>query len=240
MSFWEHLADLRRAIIQAAVAYGLALAIAFPLAPHILKALKRPLRIAGLDPQHFLLTFHVTGGLSVAMTIALWSAFVMALPFLVLAAAGFIYPGLTPRERRVATIGFAGAGLLFAAGAGLAYFLMLPAALRVMMWFNDWMEVPVQGFLAQDYTRFALLVMASFGIAFEIPLGLMILGWLGVITSHRLRAMRRHALVGIMVLAAVVTPTTDPFSLFFLALPLALLYELSIWTTWFAERQRHR
>ena len=237
-SFFDHLADLRRALVQAALAYALALAVAFPLAPRILIALKRPLVSAGRDPETFLLTFHVTGGMSVAMTIALWGAFVLALPFMVLAAAGFVYPGLTPQERRVTTIALSLAGILFAVGAWLAYVLMLPAALRVMLWFNDWMGVPVQGFLAQDYARFALLVMASFGIAFEIPLGLMILGWIGILSSRQLRRLRRHAIVGIMILAAVVTPTTDPFSLLFLAIPLTLLYELSVWTTWIAERRR--
>lgn len=238
MTFFAHLEDLRRALFRVALAFAAGLAIAFPLAPHIFHWLKKPLAEAGKDPAVFLKTFEVTGGLSIAMSTGLWGGLVIALPFMLLAIGGFIFPGLTRRERRVTLFALVYAAVLFAAGVALAYLFMLPAAIRIMLWFNDWMGVPVEFFRATDYVRFVLLVMASFGITFELPLGVMLLGHLGLVTSAQLRDKRRHAIVFIMILAAVVTPTTDPFSLFILALPLTLLYEISIWTTWASERGR--
>ncbi len=240
MTFFEHLADLRRALFHAALAFVIGLAVAFPLSPFIYHWLTRPLVEIGKDPKVFLRSFEVTGGLQIAMSTGLWSALVIALPFMLIALGGFVFPGLTKRERRAVLVSLVYAVGLFAAGVALAYAYMLPASLRIMLWFNDWMGVPVEFFRATDYIRFILLVLASFGVTFELPLGVMLLGHFGVITSAQLRDKRRHAIVFIMILAAVVTPTTDPFSLFILALPLTLLYEISIWTTWATERRKSR
>ena len=238
MSFFGHLEELRRALFRAAFAFALGLAVAFPLAPAIFTWLKQPLARAGKDPDVFLNSLNVTGGMAIAMSTGLWSGLVLALPFMVAALAGFVFPGLTRRERRATGFALVYAGLLFAAGVAVAYTLMLPSAIRVMLWFNDWMGVSAPFWMAADYVRFALLLMACFGLAFELPVGVMILGRLGVLTAAQLRDKRRHAIVFIMILAAVITPTTDPFSLFILALPLTLLYEISIWTTWFSERRQ--
>ncbi len=240
MTFFEHLDDLRRALFHVALAFFFGLAIAFPLAPVIFRWLKRPLVEIGKDPDVFLRSFEVTGGLQIAMSTGLWSALVIALPFMLVALGGFVFPGLTKRERRAVAVSLIYAVFLFAAGVAVAYLYMLPASLRIMLWFNEWMGVPVEFFRASDYVRFILLVLASFGVTFELPVGVMLLGHFGIINSNQLRSKRRHAIVFIMILAAVITPTTDPFSLFILALPLALLYEISIWTTWATERRRIR
>jgi sec-independent protein translocase protein TatC len=238
MTFFEHLADLRRALFHMALAFLAGLAVAFPLSPAIFTWLKRPLVEIGKDPAVFLRSFEVTGGLQIAMSTGLWSALVISLPFMLVALGGFVFPGLTRRERRAVAFSLVYAAVLFAAGVAVAYLYMLPASLRVMLWFNDWMGVPVEFFRATDYVRFILLVLASFGVTFELPVGVMLLGHFGIITSAQLRDKRRHAIVFIMILAAVITPTTDPFSLFILALPLTVLYEISIWTTWATERRR--
>ncbi len=239
MTFFEHLADLRRALFHAAVAFAIGLAIAFPLAPRIFMLLKRPLELAGKDPELFLISANVTGGLQLVMSTSLWSALVISLPFMIVSIAGFIFPGLTRRERGVITGALVYAAVLFVCGVALGFW-MLPGALKIMLWFNEWMGQAVPFWFAPDYIRFVLLVLASFGITFELPIGVMVMGHLGLVTSTQLREKRRHALVFIMILAAFVTPTTDPFSLFILALPLSLLYEISIWTTWSTERKAKR
>ncbi len=238
MTFFAHLADLRRALFRAALAFAIGLGIAFPMAPAIFNWLKLPLLKAGKDPATFLNSLNVTGGMNIAMSTGLWSGLVLSLPFIVAALAGFVFPGLTRRERRATVFALGYAGILFAAGVAVAYTLMLPPAIKIMLWFNTWMGVSAPFWMASDYVRFVLLVMASFGITFELPVGVMLLGHLGVLTSAQLREKRRHAILFIIILAAVVTPTTDPFSLFILALPLGLLYEISIWTTWLTERRR--
>jgi sec-independent protein translocase protein TatC len=238
MTFFEHLGDLRRALVRAALAFAIALAIAFPLAPRIFKWLTIPLARIGKDPAVFLHQIpEVTGGMQLAMSTGLWSALVLALPFMLMALAGFVFPGLTKKERRLVSATFVYAVLLFAAGVAMGALLMLPPSLRIMLWFGDWMGPRVEFWWATDYIRFILLVLAAFGLTFELPVVVMLLGHFGIITSAQLRAKRRHAIVFIMILAAFVTPTTDPFSLFILAAPLTLLYEISIWTTWLSERK---
>lgn len=238
MGFFEHLEELRRALVRAAVALAVGMAIAFPLAPRLFAWLTLPLKRAGKDPALFLNSLNVTGGMSIAMSTGFWSGLVLALPFMTAAMAGFVFPGLTRRERRATLAALIYAAFLFAAGVAVAYAIMLPTALTLMLWFNAWIGVEAPFWIASDYVRFVLLLMACFGVAFELPAGVMLLGHLGVLRASQLRARRRHAIVFIVILAALVTPTTDPFSLFILAIPLALLYEVAIWTTWFSERQR--
>ena len=130
--------------------------------------------------------------------------------------------------------------VLFGVGVSIAYFGMLPPALRVMLWFNDWMGIPVEFFQVSDYVRFVLILMAAFGICFELPVVLLGLGRLGIITSDQLRRGRRIAVVVLLIVAMVVTPTTDPFSQLILAVPLMLLYEACIWSIWLMERRARR
>lgn len=239
MTFFEHLGDLRRALFHAALAFVIALAVAFPLAPRIYQLLTLPLEKIGKAPSEFLRQIpEVTGGMQLALSTALWSALVLSLPFMLMALAGFVFPGLTKRERRLVSATLVFAALLFVAGVAMGAFLMLPPSLRIMLWFSEWMGPRVEFWWATDYIRFILLVLAAFGLTFELPVAVMLLGHLGVVTSAQLRDKRRHAIVFIMILAAFVTPTTDPFSLFILVAPLTLLYEISIWTTWAAERRR--
>jgi sec-independent protein translocase protein TatC len=239
MTFFEHLGDLRRALFRAALAFVAALAVTLPLAPRIFGWLTLPLEAIGLDPAVFLRQLpEPTAGMQLAMSTALWSALVLALPFMLLAFAGFVFPGLTRRERRAVTGALIASAFLFLCGVALAAFLMLPPSLRIMLWFSAWMGPAQDYWWATHYVRFVLLVLAAFGLTFQLPLAVMLLGHLGILTSEQLRAKRRHAIVFILILAAIITPTQDPVSLFILALPLTLLYEISIWTTWASERRR--
>lgn len=221
----------------AALACGIL--VAAPFAPRIFDFLKRPLRSVVPDPDTFVRVFEVTGAMSVAMTTALWTGVLLSAPFIVFFAGRFVFPGLTRAERRAVfrSSGFALA--LFAGGVALAW-TFLPQALRVMLWFNTWMHMPVEFFRAGDYVRFVLVLLLSFGITFELPLLLIVLGHLGIVTSAQLRTHRRHAFVVILVLAAFVTPTTDPFSQLAMAIPLALLFELCIAVIRAKERRREQ
>jgi sec-independent protein translocase protein TatC len=92
-------------------------------------------------------------------------------------------------------------------------------------------------FLATDYIRFVVILLLSFGLCFELPIILLILGQLGIITSKQLRERRRHAFVIILVIAAIVTPTTDPFTQLAMGIPMVVLYEVCIWIIWSKERK---
>ena len=109
-------------------------------------------------------------------------------------------------------------------------------ALQIMLWFNSWMGIGIEYFTVTSYAGFVLKLLLSFGLTFEMPVVILVLGRLGIINSGHLRGKRRHAIVIILLLAAIITPTQDPFSQLLLAGPLIALYELCIWMMWARER----
>lgn len=239
-SFLEHLEDLRKTLLHSAIALGVGVAVSIPLAPWVVRCLKVPLAKAGKDPDTFLQILEVTGGLTLAMQTILWTGVLLASPFIFFFIGQFVFPGLTKKERHVILSYVGVAVALFFGGVALAYFLALSPGLQVMLWFNDWMGVPVPFWRATDYIRFVILLLLSFGIAFELPVILLVLGQLGIVTSGQLRHQRRLAVVVILILAAVVTPTTDAFSMLLIAGPMTILYEICIWIIWSKEQKAEK
>jgi sec-independent protein translocase protein TatC len=236
-TFLAHLDDLRHLLLRCLVAWGVGFAVAAHEAPRALKILVLPLEKAGQSPAKFLQTFEVMGGMNLAMTIAIWGGLLLSLPVIVGLVGNFILPALSVRERRTVMIGGVLAVILFGLGVSIAYFGMLPPALRVMLWFNEWMGIRVEFFRITDYVRFVLIMMAAFGICFELPVVLLVLGRMGIITSDQLRRSRRVAIIILLIVSMVVTPTTDPLSQLVLAVPMVLLYEACIWSIWLMERK---
>lgn len=237
--FMEHLADLRKALVWAAAFMLAGVALAAPFAPWIISMLKSPLRDAGLDPETFLTTTTVMGGFTIVVRTVLWSGFILSAPFVLGAFAWFVFPGLTRRESRTVVVAALASAVLFAAGAVLAY-VMMPMALRVFLAVSAWGGIPVRFFDMANYFTFILQVILVFGLVFQLPIVVLALGCIGMVDSAVLRRTRRHVFVGVLVLAMVVTPQQDPFSMLALALPLALLHETTIWILWFRERRERR
>ncbi len=238
--FIEHLEDLRRTIIRSAMAFAIGMCVAIPVAPWILHVMKLPLKWAGKDPQTFLQVLEVTGGLSLATQTVFWAGLLISAPFIIYFIWEFVFPGLTKRERGAITssVGFALA--LFVLGVLTGYYLALAPGIKVMIWFSDWMGVNVTFFRATDYIRFVVILLLSFGICFELQIILLILGQMGLVTSQQLRNKRSVAIVVILVIAAVVTPTTDPFTQLVMAIPMCLLYEICVWILWSKERKERQ
>lgn len=234
----QHLDDLRRALLWSATALLIGMGLAAWLAPDILGLLKAPLRSVVPNPEAFLRTFDLSGGMSVAMQTILWGGALLASPAIVFAICWFVFPGLTRPERRAVLGGLGFAVALFCGGVVLCYALVLAPALRVMLWFNEWMGIPVEYVTVSSYVGFVLKLLLSFGLTFEIPIVILILGRLGIVSSTQLRDKRRHAIVALLVIAMVITPTQDPVSQILLAGPLIALYEICIWLIWAHERRR--
>ncbi len=232
--FLAHLEDLRQVLIRCALTMALGMGIALPLTPWILRVLRAPL--AGLvdHPEAFLWSIEVTGAFSSTMRIAMWSGMVLAAPILVLIIGAYLVPALTERERQA----MAGLGILsmvlFAAGVWLGYRFTLPFALSAMFTVHGWLGVQAQWTLT-SYVTFATQTLIAFGLAFEIPVVLLVLGRLGIISSDWLRRYRRHAVIAALVVGAVLTPP-DIFSQMILAGPLIVLYEACVWIVWSWER----
>jgi sec-independent protein translocase protein TatC len=237
MTVLEHLEELRTRLIKLVIAFLVASAICWFLYDEILELLIRPLR--GLPESSQILTdgnLIITApqeAFFVRLKVTAYAGFVLALPVILWQAWQFVAPGLFAREKRFAVPFVVASLALFLAGAAFA-FAILPQALRVLAAFGgtEIMLLP----RASDYLSFVLLLVLAFGIAFEMPLVLLSLTLVGVISSGTLRRSRRVAWVLILILAAVVTPTQDPYTLIIMALPLGLLYEATILIARLAKR----
>lgn len=237
--FLDHLEDLRHALLRCLAVLAAAVVLAFPFAPRILVLLKRPLLGVVPDPDRFLQSLEVSGAFSVSLAVAFWSGLLVSAPFLCYFIGAFVFPGLTRREQRVILRAAGLAGLLFLAGVAIGYRWTLPVALNVMLGLHRWMGI-VALWTVSSYVTFALQLLLGFGLVFELPVLLLILGVLGLVSSRQLRRARRVAILAAVVLGAILTPGPDVFSQVLMALPLILLYELCVWLVWAAERRRGR
>ncbi len=235
--FLLHLDDLRRALMWSLSALFAGMGLAALLAPTAMALLKAPLKTVVANPDTFLRTLDLTDGMSVAMQTIFWGGILFSAPVIVFALCWFVFPGLKRAERRAVLAGLGFAVLLFCLGVALCYRFALAPALAVMLWFNQWMGIPVEYVTVTSYIGFVLKLLLSFGLTFELPVVILILGHLGIITSTQLRDKRRHAIVAILILTMVITPTQDPVSQLILAVPLIVLFEICVWLVWARERR---
>lgn len=235
--FLEHLEELRRTLIGSVVALALGMAIALPLTPRLFQLLRAPLAQVTDHPEQFLRSLEITGGFAIALQMIFWTGLLFSAPVIILLIVRFVFPGLTRPERR-AVLGASGFGLiLFSGGVVLGYLITLPVALRVMLGLHQWLGIQAE-WTATSYVSFAVQLLLAFGLAFELPVVLMILGYLGLVSSALLLRFWRQAVVGILILAMVLTPGPDIFSQVVMAVPMLLLYGFCIVSIRLFERRR--
>jgi sec-independent protein translocase protein TatC len=184
-----------------------------------------------------LTTIEVTESLSVFMRIALLSGIILAFPFIIFQAWLFAAPGLTSSEKKKFLGGIPFATLLFAAGLVFSYYILMPSALVAMRLVNDYMGYKTQ-WKPDSYFKFSTGLLFWMGIGFEFPILIWILTSIGVVTPDLLRKQWRMAIVIIAVLAAAITPTVDPVTMFLVMGPLTALYFISIGLSYFAYRKK--
>ncbi len=223
MTLVDHLGELRRRIIVALVAIALGAVIAFIAYEDILHFLSGPYKEATnrgdflatgpLDPFLTRLKIATYGGMALASPVVLWQIW------------RFVTPGLHKREKRYAIPFIISSILLFALGV----FIALESFPRTLDFLLSMGGQEIEVWLTPDkYLSFVTLMMLAFGAAFELPIVLVFLLIARVITTRKLRSIRRHAIVGIVIVAAVITPSQDPFTLLLMALPMYFFYEISI------------
>ncbi len=226
-----HLLALRDMLSFATVSWVICVILAGIFSPQILAWLKSP----AAANEHFLQGLDLTSGFSVMMAIAAWGGTVLSFPFLVFALLRFIFPALTRREKVIIlSILVCGSGL-FMSGVYLAYRQTLPLVVSAFQEINAWVGLPVETIRIEGYISIILKTIIAFGLVFQLPLILFILGFFGIITSEGLKAKRRAAIVIAFIVAMFLTPP-DPMSQLMMAIPLCLLYEFSIWAVWLRER----
>jgi sec-independent protein translocase protein TatC len=223
MTVVEHLTELRRRIIICAIAVTFGAVIAFALFPQILHWMTSPYRrITHKDTLVFL---DPLGAFGVRLMVAGYGGIIVASPVLLWQTWRFVTPGLNTNEKKYAIPFVISSLVLFAVG-GLVAVITLGPALNFLLKIggND-----LQPFLtAPGYLKLVFLMIVAFGISFEFPVLLVFLLIARVISTRQLSRWRRAVIVGIFVFAAVITPSQDPFSLFAMAIPLYLLYEISV------------
>jgi sec-independent protein translocase protein TatC len=221
LSLVEHLDELRSRLIVSAAAFGVALALCFWQNHLLLEIASGPLP----SGHKQLITFGVTEPFTTTLTVAAYGAIVLSLPVLLYQAYAYVLPAFSDAERRTALPIMLMAPVLFLTGVVFAYFVVMPAAVKFLLNFNDsQFNVQVR---ARDYYSFFSMTMLAGGIVFQMPLAILAVTRLGIVSVAQLSSNRRHAYLAIAVVAAAL-PGVDPVSMLLEMVPLLALYELSI------------
>ena len=223
MSMTEHLQELRSRIIKVAIAIAVGTAIGFAFNEQILEVLIEPYRVA--VPDGALVYLRPTEAFSTVMRVSLFAGLVIASPVVLYQLWRFIAPALTKREKKWAYPLTAIFVVLFIVGVLVGYLALERGLVFLLDFGGDALTPTIR---AEDYLRFAMRFILAFGIAFEFPVFLFAAAAFGVVSSRTLRSNRRWAILVILVGAALITPSGDPLTMLMLAVPLYLLYEVTI------------
>ena len=236
--FLDHLEDLRGLILKCAGAIGTGALLGVAGIGTVMEILRWPLRQAQGEGASTgtLLALQVTDPMTVTLQIGLGAGILLSLPLVLYFVGVYLMPALDSRERRMLLPAFLAGAFLFLLGVAFCYFLVLPRALSFFQDFNRWLGLETSWTMA-SYTDFVLQMLVGFGLSFELPLGMVLLARLGILQRVTVVAHRRHAVVVLLVLAACVTPTSDPFNLGLMFVPLYGLFELGLVGMGWAERK---
>ena len=236
----EHLIELRRRLIWSLVALGVTTALCFVFRFEMWQILSGPLlradpgaTVQSLSPQETFLT---------VMNLSVWGGFFLSFPIIAIQLWLFVAPGLYKNEQAAFLPFLIATPFLFALGASLAYFMVIPLALNFLIEFAEntslggGIEIENENRFS-EYVGFIKVMLLAFGVSFELPVLLTLLGRVGIVSSEGLAKARKYAIVGIAAGAAVITPP-DVMSQFLLGIPVYLLYEISIWLVRVFERRR--
>jgi|ERR1017187_556993 sec-independent protein translocase protein TatC len=247
MSFLEHLVELRVRLRNAALAFLVAMIGSFIFVQHYFDWLTRPVRRGLRDAGHEMNFYakSLTEPFWVYMKLAIVGGLLVSAPFIFWELWRFVAPGLYRKERRIGVLVATATAVCFLGGAAFSYaFMCEPAAYyltKLCTTFAGDLPFKLDTMLMMDeVANFQMMTLAGCGLAFELPVVLSILGWIGIISSRGLLKFNKYAIVLAFVVGAVLTPSTDPFTQTLLAVPIFTLYNLSILVVWLIERARRK
>ncbi len=223
MPFLDHLEELRWTIIRCLVAVSLSSAVCYFFSRQIIEILRYP------GPKDMKLIFlSPTEGFMIYIKVSIFAGLIAALPYVSYQFWKFVVPGLLEKERRLVRPIVLYTVLCFLIGAAFAYFLIIPFGLKFLMSFQtEFLEANIT---IGKYLGFVVTLLLVFGVVFELPVLAYLLTHIGLLTPEFLRSKRRYGIVIIFIVAAILTPP-DAFTQTMLAVPLMLLYEISIWVS---------
>jgi sec-independent protein translocase protein TatC len=229
MSLMEHLDELRRRIVHSAIYLFLGFAIAYVFHERLYGFIQEP-----LDRLHIKLNYtHPMDALNLYLQVSLIGGAIIASPFILYQVWLFIAPGLYQKERRF-VIPFMGATVgLFLAGAAFGYFYVLPGALKILILdfgkkFNPIVTI-------EEYTGFFLSIILGLGISFELPILIFFLALFGIVSPQFLWKNIRYAVLAVFLVAAIITPSPDPWTMCIYAIPMLCLYLIGIGVAWWVH-----
>ncbi|MDR0558897.1 MAG: twin-arginine translocase subunit TatC [Prevotellaceae bacterium] len=249
MSFWEHLDELRGTIFRIAGGIIVCMILVFanrhlifdviifgPTSSDFilyrgLNWLAKVWNISSLNIEYFKLNFQnvtVSGQFFTHINTSFWFGLVLSFPWIIFQLWRFVSPALYDNERKAATRAFSFSSLLFFTGVAVAYFMVIPLSVKFLGTYYVAENVENIITIASYIDMFVLLAI-SMGLIFQLPILIMMLSRIGIVRRRMLNKYRRHAIVGIVTLAAIVTPTADPFTMLVVSMPVWLLYEFSIY-----------
>ncbi len=216
----EHLEELRTRLVISAIALLVATALSLVFTGRFLEFLLVPaggIKPVFLKPTEMFITY---------FKVALIGGAALSMPVIVYQLVRFIVPGLKPSEKRYLYILVPATTVLFVLGLSFAYWVLLPFALRYLLTFGG--NIANAMISISEYISFVTTLMLWMGVAFELPVFIVFLAKLRVVSYKQLRGYWKYALVGAFLVAAIITPTPDPFNQTMVAVPLYLLYEVGV------------
>ena len=237
MSFFEHLVDLRKRLINSAIAIGIGAMIGVTIAERVIGFIARPMQEA-LRKAHQadkLIYTSPAGMINLVITSGLYIGLGLAAPFVLYQVWLFVAPGLYKHERKAAATFIFSSILLFVAGVSFGYFIMLPYVLAFLTSFQG----PFQPLISiNEYIDFILIVLVGLGVIFELPVLIFFLALFGIVTPQFLWKNVRYAILIIAIIAAIVTPTPDALTMLIFMAPMIGLYFLGIAVAYFVVRNK--
>jgi len=235
--FLEHLEDLRVMLIKMIATVIAGVIVCFAFHTPLLAVLQKPLH--DIDPK-LVTNLQVLGIMepfTIVLKLSFYAGIVLTFPLLLFFIAQFVLPALTAKEKKI-ILPVIGAGfLLFLTGVAFAYWFILPKTLEFFFQFsadNGFRQTPT----ATNYFSFVAQMCIGLGLAFEMPLVILTLNFLGILSHTLMRRTRTFAIPLLLILATLIAPTPDPFTMLAIATPMYLLYEACIWLTWLLERKK--
>ena len=240
MDFWEHLEELRGCLLKALVAVALCAVAAFCCKDWLFALVMAPSksdfityrlfsRLTGVDNDFHIDLFNpeLAQQFLVHMKVALWMGLLLVSPYLLYLLFHFVAPGLYAHERRYALRAVGSGYVMFLLGVALNYLLIFPLTFRFLGTYQVSADVPNQIALS-SYISILLMLCFLMGVVFELPVLCWLLAKIGLLKPDFMRKYRKHAVVAILIIAAVITPSGDAMTLSMVALPIYALYEISI------------
>jgi sec-independent protein translocase protein TatC len=237
MSLEDHLEELRTRLIFAIAGVVIALIVCLIFGKWIMRFIERPY-IEVMGEQSRLQSIAPADGFVTYMGASLIAAVIISSPWIFYQLWLFVSAGLYPNEKRYIRLAVPFSAVLFITGALFFIFLIGPVTLRFLVMFNEQILGVASNFTFKNYVSFVATMMLAFGLAFQAPIAIFFLNKTGLVSIEALRKSRKYVIFGIFVVAAAIIPGSDPFSLFALAIPMYLLFELGILLCYFANRRQ--